>query len=225
MPRHTLTADEVEAVRRAHAELAGRRGAIRQIAARIGLHLTTIVRVVHRRTHADCDPDQPYHKGDALTPARRVALLERYDAGETGPALACEFGIMPAYIVQFWLRAGGQGGRPRLRPPEPPITAKLYPACGVERPVSDFYRNRALHDGLTAWCASCMDDYRRAWQERTANTVTVSQKRCRACERVLWEEDFHRSRSRRDGRNVYCKDYQNEFRRARRWARRRRRGQ
>jgi hypothetical protein len=67
----------------------------------------------------------------------------------------------------------------------PPVTlrvTKRCPHCATTKPVSEFVRNAARHDGLSSWCAVCMasdraDSYRRLRLRAVAHLGS----RCKQC--------------------------------------------
>lgn len=46
------------------------------------------------------------------------------------------------------------------------VNGKRCPKCSIERPVSDWNKNRNRSDGLAVWCKTCQSAYSREWRAR-----------------------------------------------------------
>lgn len=82
--------------------------------------------------------------------------------------------------------------------------------CGLDKPVTDFYRNRRLKDGYARYCKPCMQ--RRQAASRLAHGVNPreviveppGQKRCADCKETKPLAEFPPHRKERHGRHSYC---------------------
>lgn len=98
---------------------------------------------------------------------------------------------------------------------------KRCPDCGLSQPTTDFWRNKAMPDGVYVYSKDCG---RRRNQEaaerrqlakpdvprrRTRGAdVPEGMKQCLDCEQVLLLAGFVRNRSTKDGRTPYCRPCQ-----------------
>lgn len=92
---------------------------------------------------------------------------------------------------------------------------KTCPDCGVDRPTTEFGRNRSRPDGLACYCKPCFrrrsnEHYRRAREAvgatvRPRETFAEGYKRCAQCGEVKALEHFDLARSQSGGHNCYCK--------------------
>ena len=98
---------------------------------------------------------------------------------------------------------------------------KRCPDCGLSKPTSDFWRNRAMPDGKYAYCKGCGSRRNREATEkrRLANPnvprrraraaeVPAGMKQCLDCQQIFFLNEFVRNRSTRDGRTPYCRPCQ-----------------
>lgn len=92
---------------------------------------------------------------------------------------------------------------------------KVCPDCGIEKPRSEFRRNKARPDGLSFYCKKCFaqrdkEGYRKR-QEKKGRTVRQHVavphgfKRCPGCETIKPHEEWSRNRGSKDGYASYCK--------------------
>lgn len=91
--------------------------------------------------------------------------------------------------------------------------------CKIQRPFSDYPRNRRLSDGYGVYCKSCFAvrgaascRRRRAAEGKTVRAsipVPDGMKRAPACTEVKELDDFPRNRSALGGRGGYCKPCHN----------------
>ena len=96
---------------------------------------------------------------------------------------------------------------------------KTCPDCGIDKPTSDFRRNRARPDGLSFYCKACFArrdavGYRRRRRAaghdvRDRITVPAGSKACARCREVKPVEAFALAPKQSGGRNCYCKDCNN----------------
>jgi len=99
---------------------------------------------------------------------------------------------------------------------------KRCPDCGSSKPTTDFWRNKAMSDGIYAYCKDCgrrrnvkAAEKRRIGRPdaptrrtRAAEALPEGMKQCLDCSRVLSLDGFVRNRSTRDGRTPYCRPCQ-----------------
>lgn len=94
-------------------------------------------------------------------------------------------------------------------------SGKVCPDCGIEKPISEFRRNKARPDGLSFYCKECFSfrdkaGYRkreekkgRKVRERVATADGF--KWCPGCETVKPHSEWSRNRASKDGIASYCK--------------------
>ncbi len=82
----------------------------------------------------------------------------RYDHGSYDRGYRCR--ACAAEQTKAWNR------RNKNRTPEPTVTEKRCPRCGMSKPAGDFSRSRRTFDGLQTYCKLCQrEQYRTAWEE------------------------------------------------------------
>lgn len=106
---------------------------------------------------------------------------------------------------------------------EPADALKTCRDCGVDKPLSGFWRNRKSPDGRALYCIACFSDRNRASATRRAaaagRTHRVREPRppgigedesfCPSCKQVLPLTAFVRNRSTSSGYGSYCRPCQN----------------
>lgn len=55
------------------------------------------------------------------------------------------------------------------------MTTKLCSTCKCEKPLTEFYKNKSMKDGLANWCISCAKDHRRKWRKSSPDRVAYGQ--------------------------------------------------
>lgn len=81
--------------------------------------------------------------------------------------------------------------------------------CKVLKPGGEFYRCRALPDGLQRRCKPCQ---KTALAKSAGTREPSATKVCTRCEKRKRSEFFYRDRTRPDGLSVWCKGCQNSVR-------------
>lgn len=76
------------------------------------------------------------------------------------------------------------------------ISFKDCPKCERSLPSSDFRPNHNTQDGLTKWCASCLDSSRK---------TTAHLKFCPKCGKNRQLRNFYKSKKNADGYTKWCK--------------------
>src|SRR5579884_1155433 len=90
------------------------------------------------------------------------------------------------------------------RPVQDQATTKRCPACGQDKPLSAFRRQRKSRDGYQRLCADCAQrrtEDRRAQLDARDPTLKV----CPRCGEGKPLSEFWRSKARTDGLQTYCK--------------------
>lgn len=92
---------------------------------------------------------------------------------------------------------------------------KVCKDCGVQKPLSEFPRNRSRRDGYGGYCKGCYSKRYRIHREKKAREAgrTIRETRvtapgtkyCPRCDQTLPIESFGKNRSTRDGLTGYCK--------------------
>ncbi|MDX3056122.1 endonuclease VII domain-containing protein [Streptomyces sp. NE06-03E] len=83
--------------------------------------------------------------------------------------------------------------------------------CRRALPTESFASNRAMRDGLQAYCRECSAEYYRQRQEARGRSVRVKvpvprgHKRCPRCGEVKPHDQWERNRSAYDGWSSYCR--------------------
>jgi len=84
---------------------------------------------------------------------------------------------------------------------------KRCPGCCERKPVSEFHKNRAHHDGLASYCKHCNSVYKKARIRKVQQAQQpVTEKECRQCKEVKPANAFSQDRGNPDGLCRYCKD-------------------
>ncbi|QKW05629.1 endonuclease VII domain-containing protein [Streptomyces sp. NA04227] len=90
--------------------------------------------------------------------------------------------------------------------------SKKCSRCGRFLPRTEFASNRAMRDGLQAYCRKCSAEYYRQRQEAQGRSVRVKVpvprgfKRCPQCEQVKPHAEWERNRTSSDGWASYCRE-------------------
>jgi len=89
------------------------------------------------------------------------------------------------------------------------IKNKRCNKCKKILPVSNFNKSINFKDGFDSFCKNCwmllIQDYKNRWTEERANTlVTVNEKKCSSCNRVLPGSSFYIDDYNKDGYRPYC---------------------
>jgi len=79
---------------------------------------------------------------------------------------------------------------------ELPQVAKACKNCGKLKCGKDFYKSSRNEDGLTTWCAACLDKLKEP-QSRY--------KKCKKCGQNREKWNFFKSENQSDGLSVWCK--------------------
>lgn len=95
--------------------------------------------------------------------------------------------------------------------------SKRCPACGIEKPSTEFHKSRAAVDGLQPLCAHCQLLTRRDYEARRSEIVQLrqaekqsrmpeagAQKACTKCGETKPLLAFYAHRGTKDGRGTYC---------------------
>ncbi|MFJ2293181.1 endonuclease VII domain-containing protein [Streptomyces sp. NPDC087894] len=83
--------------------------------------------------------------------------------------------------------------------------------CRKALPTESFASNRAMRDGLQAYCRECSAEYYRQRQEARGRSVRVKvpvqrgHKRCPQCGEVKPHDQWERNKSSSDGWSSYCR--------------------
>ena len=87
------------------------------------------------------------------------------------------------------------------------ITTKTCNLCHRTLPISQFYQYRRTKIGYSASCISCENkrsqQYMQQWKEQP--TITLKEKQCRACKRILPLDQFRKNKRKKDGVDYVCK--------------------
>ena len=98
------------------------------------------------------------------------------------------------------------------QPPEPPLS-KVCSSCGQLLSASAFPRSSVTPDGLQSRCRSCNTAKNRQRASERANLpITVLEKECLRCHRVLATDKFNRHPLGRHGLQSRCKECASEVR-------------
>ncbi|MDA5282343.1 endonuclease VII domain-containing protein [Streptomyces sp. Isolate_45] len=89
--------------------------------------------------------------------------------------------------------------------------SKRCSRCKSPKPRSDFAANRAMWDGLQAYCRACQADQHRERQEARGRTVRVKvavpsgHKHCPQCKEIKPHSEWESNKSSSDGWASYCR--------------------
>lgn len=87
------------------------------------------------------------------------------------------------------------------------MTTKRCPRCKTVKPVTEYHKNRANLDGLTAYCKPCARELAAEQRDRAvAARKPTDTKHCRRCDTVKLVSEFHKDARGRDGLYSYCKE-------------------
>ena len=50
---------------------------------------------------------------------------------------------------------------------------KKCPCCGKGKDTEDFYKNRSLKDGLSAYCKDCQNQYSKEYKEKVKEELLL----------------------------------------------------
>ena len=78
--------------------------------------------------------------------------------------------------------------------------------CGVEKPLTDYNKNKTKEDGVQTYCRDCDNALNRL---RRSGQFALT-KRCRCCNRILDHTRFCKHPHMRDGLQSRCKSCVNE---------------
>lgn len=89
---------------------------------------------------------------------------------------------------------------------------KTCPRCGIEKPETEFYRNKRLRGGLSTYCKTCQDAANRASAAKDPERYTLMRKASSAASHV----------KHREKRNAFSREYQkshpwSSYARKKRW--------
>lgn len=80
-------------------------------------------------------------------------------------------------------------------------------ACGLEKPTTEFHKDRSKTDGLNFYCKPCARERTNRFASRPPRVQTAPEgfKRCPRCEQRKPLEEFHASQNSFDGKAKVCK--------------------
>jgi hypothetical protein len=97
----------------------------------------------------------------------------------------------------------------------PELSTKRCTKCGKEKPVSEFYKNNHVKDGLSLQCKGCAKSYYKGTVKTNKDIVKrPDTKRCTKCGREKPVSSFTKDGSSKDGFYSSCKDCKQQFERA-----------
>lgn len=83
---------------------------------------------------------------------------------------------------------------------------KLCKACGQEKPITEFHKDKSKSDGLNAYCKPCTRERQKAFQAKPPRyQATDGLKRCQHCKEEKPYAEFHKSKGAYDGLKRVCK--------------------
>jgi hypothetical protein len=56
------------------------------------------------------------------------------------------------------------------------IETKVCTNCGVEKPISEFYKNKNIRDGFTCWCKKCDSDSHKKYRKNNKEIIKIGKK-------------------------------------------------
>jgi hypothetical protein len=86
---------------------------------------------------------------------------------------------------------------------------KTCPGCKIQKPGSDFNKNKSCKDGLSIHCKECTAKTSKAHCEKNKarNLVVIPKlKTCPKCKKTLFCDAFSKSKIRKDGLSSVCKE-------------------
>lgn len=92
----------------------------------------------------------------------------------------------------------------------PAGTSRVCGACGKEKHLTDFYRNRSTRDGYAWECKTCSREMKQQMYDRNAvrndpNAVMIPMKVCQECGKEKRLTDFYMDKTTDDKRSGLCK--------------------
>lgn len=98
------------------------------------------------------------------------------------------------------------------------IKEKQCTKCKRILPIEKFWLNRCQKDGYEHWCIDCLKKYRETMYkklEKERSKISITEKKCTKCQRILPISEFSPCRGFRDGYSLWCKkcrrDYTREY--------------
>jgi hypothetical protein len=98
------------------------------------------------------------------------------------------------------------------------MQTKVCKACGIDKPLQEFYKHRTNKDGYRGICKQCWKNQCDKWlkdnpeftqnyrnKKASVEKILVSEKECFRCHNIKKIDEFHKDRCSIDGHSVYCK--------------------
>lgn len=90
---------------------------------------------------------------------------------------------------------------------------KICTKCGLEKSLTDFFKDRRSRTGASPSCKQCVKDYKEGrWKHLKDVPSTIKEKDCAKCKKSKLIEEFSRDRNHPSGRNSYCRDCNKDIR-------------
>jgi hypothetical protein len=91
------------------------------------------------------------------------------------------------------------------------IISKICSKCGLEKPISEFNKDKNHKDGLQTWCKECYNHYHditKQLSEKTLNRIyyhSIGKKQCSKCKLIKDFKEFNKNKNRADGYFHCCR--------------------
>ncbi|MDP3442503.1 MAG: hypothetical protein Q8T08_06530, partial [Ignavibacteria bacterium] len=88
---------------------------------------------------------------------------------------------------------------------------KTCTKCGIEKPLSEYYKNRNFKSGLHSRCKDCIKAYKKTQVviykiKNTSSIVKLTEKKCYYCGENKPSNHFYKNTSKYDGLHSECKE-------------------
>jgi hypothetical protein len=94
------------------------------------------------------------------------------------------------------------------------ITSFTCTKCNIEKPVTDFYKNKLCKRGHQAHCKKCNSDLKKLPKDQSnppEPKPTPTSKTCSKCKETKPLADFNNCKTSKDGKNGQCRNCHNNY--------------